>query len=135
MGNSLAQILTWLGDLAHGRRILDYEVVCVSSIVGMEGNPSKKELAKLWGSDPVHLTPAGYQKVAEKLVEKADSHRMKPPRAAGTLGSKHPQKTARRPGLSRSDLTAGRWDQEAHHRSSGKRSYPGAGSGSSKRHV
>ena len=135
MGNSLAQIFTWLGDLAHGRRILDYEVVCVSSIVGMEGNPSKKELAKLWGSDPVHLTPAGYQKVAEKMVEMADSHRTKPPRAAGTPGPKHPQKTARRPGLSRSDLTAGRWDQEAHHRSSGKRSYPGAGSGSSKRHA
>ena len=37
-----------------------------------------------WGSDPVHLTPAGYQKVADKLVEKAEAHRMKPPRAAGT---------------------------------------------------
>ena len=139
MGNSLAQIYTWLGDLAHGKRIIDYEVVCVSSIVGMEGNPSKKELAKLWGSDPVHLTPAGYQKVADKLVEKAEAHRMKPPRAAGTSVTKRLQNTERRPGLSRSDLTAGRWGQEAHTRSStgrsGKRSYSGSGSGPSKRHF
>ena len=98
MGNSLAQIYTWLGDLAHGKRIIDYEVVCVSALVGMEGNPSKKELAKLWGSDPVHLTPAGYQKVADKLVEKAEAHRMKPPRAAGTSDTKRLQNTERRPG-------------------------------------
>ena len=122
MGNSLAQIYTWLGDLAHGKRILDYEVVCVSSIVGMEGNPSKKELAKLWGSDPVHLTKAGYQKVADKLIEKAQAHRMKPPRAAGTVGPNHRLDMKRKPGLSRSNLTAGRWDQEVNTRSPAGRS-------------
>ena len=68
MGNSLAQIYSWLGDLAHGKRIVDYDIVCVSTVIGMEGNPSKKELAKLWGLDPVHLTPAGYQKMADKLL-------------------------------------------------------------------
>ena len=138
MGNSLAQIYSWLGDLAHGKRILDYEVVCVSSIVGMEGNPNKRELAKLWGSDPVHLTKAGYQKVADKLSEKAAAHRMKPPRAAGNAGPNPRHETKRRPGLSRSDLTAGRWDQEATTRSGAgrpaKRSHSGSGSGPSKRH-
>ena len=111
MGNSLAQIFTWLGDLAHGKRIIDYDVVCVSSIVGMEGNPSKKELAKLWGSDPVHLTTAGYQKVADKLVEKAEAHRMRPPKITGAAGPKNQNRTTteRRPGLSRSGLTARRW--------------------------
>ena len=139
MGNSLAQIYTWLGDLAHGKRILDYELVCVSSIVGMEGNPSKKELAKLWGSDPVHLTKASYEKVADKLIEKAEAHRMKPPRAAGNAGQNLRKDMKRRPGLSRSDLTAGRWDQEATTRSaaarSGKRSHSGSGPGHSKRHF
>ena len=80
----------------------------------MEGNPSKKELAKLWGSDPVHLTAAGYQKMADKLVEKAEAHWMKPPRTADTAKTKKTsnQSTERRPGLSRSDLTAGRWGQD-----------------------
>ena len=141
MGNSLAQIFTWLGDLAHGKRIIDYDVVCVSSIVGMEGNPSKKELAKLWGSDPVHLTTAGYQKVADKLVEKAEAHWMRPPKITGAAGPKNQNwtTTERRPGLSRSDLAAGQWGQDEHQRNmagrSGKRSYSGSGSGPYKCHY
>ena len=136
MGNSLAQIFNWLGDLAHGKRILDYDVVCISSVVGMEGNPSKKELAKLWGSDPVHLTTAGYQKVVDKLVEKAEAHQMRPLKTTVAARSKNPNRTTteRRPGLSRR-----RWGQDAHNRStagrSGKRSYSGSGSGPSKRHF
>ena len=35
--------------------------------------PSDKEskvmLARYWGADPVHLTPDGYDKLAEKLVD------------------------------------------------------------------
>ena len=92
MGNSLAQIFTWLGDLAHGKRIINYDVVCVSSIVGMEGNPSKKELAKLWGSDPVHLTTAGYQKVAEKLAEKAGAPQDEAPESSRKYRPKAPAK-------------------------------------------
>ena len=141
MGNSLAQIFTWLGDLAHGKRIIDYDVVCVSSIVGMEGNPSKKELAKLWGSDLVHLTTAGYQKVADKLLEKVEAHRMRPPKITGAAVPKNQNQTTteRRPGLSRSDLTARQWGQDEHLRNiagrSSKRSYSGSESGPSKRHY
>ena len=113
MGNSLAQIYSWLGDLAHGKRIVDFEIVCVSTTVGLEGNPSKKDLAKLWGSDPVHLTPAGYQKMADKIVEMAEAHRVKQQQhAPGPTKSSQTKKetSERRPGLSSSDLTAGRWD-------------------------
>ena len=78
MGNALAQIPTWLDDLAHGKRITEYEVFCVSSAIGLEDNPSKRELAKLWGSDPVHLTPEGYKKLAEKVLEKVASRKPKP---------------------------------------------------------
>ena len=35
MGNSLAQIYYWLGDLAHGKHIVDYNVVCVNTVVGI----------------------------------------------------------------------------------------------------
>ena len=77
MGNALAQIPTWLDDLAHGKRITEYEVFCVSSAIGLEDNPSKRELAKLWGSDPVHLTPEGYKKLAEKVLERVASRKPK----------------------------------------------------------
>ena len=145
MGNSLAQIYSWLGDLAHGKHIVDYDIVCVSTVVGMEGNPSKKELAKLWGSDPVHLTPAGYQKMVDKLVEMAEALRVKPPKAPDTAKSikSNRQSRERRPGLSRSDLTAGRWGPNDHQlnsaggaglpdQPSGKRRFSG-GSQSSKK--
>ena len=79
MGTSLAQIYSYL---AHGKRITEYEVMCVSSAIGLEDKPSKKELAKLWGSDPVHLTPEGYSKLSEKIVEKVSAHRTRPSKAA-----------------------------------------------------
>ena len=143
MGTSLAQIYSWLGDLAHGKRIVDGEIVCVSTSVGLEGNPSKRDLAKLWGSDPVHLTPAGYQKMADKIVEMAEAHRTKLQLLApGPAKSSQAKKEERRPGLSSSDLTAGRWDSNLQTsraggsgtsvQSSGKRRYSG-GSKSSKR--
>ena len=50
----------------------------MSSAIGLEDNPSKRELAKLWGSDPVHLTPEGYKKLGEKIVEKGSSRKPKP---------------------------------------------------------
>ena len=147
MGNSLAQIYSWLGDLAHGKRIVDYDVVCVSTVVVMEGNPSKKELPKLWGSDPVHLTSAGYQKMADKLVEMAEAHRVKPPKTADTAKSNQSnrQTRERRPGLSRSDLTAGRWGPNDHQlnsaggaglpdQPSGKRRFSGGSQFSKKRY-
>ena len=38
---------------------------------------SKKDLAAYWGADPVHLTPLGYTKLAEKLSERMDALRTK----------------------------------------------------------
>ena len=68
MGTSLAQIPTRLDDLAHGKRITEYEVLCVSSAIGLEDNPSKRELAKLWGSEfrPNTPNPRGLQKTGRE---------------------------------------------------------------------
>ena len=90
MGNSLAQIHSWLDDLAHGKRITEYMVMCVSSAIGLEDNPSKKELARIWGSDPVHLTPEGYSKLAEKITEKAVGRQNGPSEAAGPIKATTP---------------------------------------------
>ena len=115
MGNSLAQIHSWLDDLAHGKRITEYMVMCVSSAIGLEDNPSKKELARIWGSDPVHLTPEGYSKLAEKITEKAVGRQNGPFEAASPIKATttRVKTTMRKHGLSRSDLTASRWSQEA----------------------
>ena len=82
MGNSLAEIHTWLDDLAHGKRIANYEVMCPSSAIGLENNPDRKQLAKMWGKDPVHLAAAGYTMLAEKIAEKAADIRAKSPSAS-----------------------------------------------------
>ena len=115
MGNSLAQIHSWLDDLAHGKRITEYMVMCISSAIGLEDNPSKKELARIWGSDPVHLTPEGYSKLAEKITEKAFARQNGPSEAAGPIKATTTRVKAavRKQGLIRSELTASRWSREA----------------------
>ena len=40
-------------------------------MIGLDVYKSKKELADWWGTDPVHMSPAGYSKIAESLAEKA----------------------------------------------------------------
>ena len=76
---------------------------------------SKKELARIWGSDLVHLTPEGYSKLAEKITEKAAGRKNGPSGAAGPIKASPTmvKATVRKQGLSRSDLTASRWCREA----------------------
>ena len=109
MGNSLAEIHTWLDDLAHGKRIANYEVMCPGTAIGLENNPDKKQLAKMWGKDPVHLAAAGYTMLAEKITEKAADLRAKSPSAF--QAEHHPLRQAANllDGVSRSDLAAPRW--------------------------
>ena len=111
MGNSLAEIHTWLDDLAHGKRIANYEVMCPSSAIGLENNPDRKQLAKMWGKDPVHLAAAGYTMLAEKIAEKA----AKSP--SSSKAKYHPLRQAanRLDGVSRSDLAAPRWGRGKKH--------------------
>ena len=112
MGNSLAEIHSWLDDLAHGKRISNYEVMCPSSAIGLENNPDRKQLAKLWGNDPVHLAAAGYIMLAEKIVDKAADLREKS--TPTSTAKPHPLRQAanRLDGVSRSDLAAPRWGPE-----------------------
>ena len=112
MGNSLAEIHSWLDDLAHGKRISNYEVMCPSSAIGLENNPDRKQLAKLWGNDPVHLAAAGYNMLAEKIVDKAADLGEKSTPAS--TAKPHPLRQAanRLDGVSRSDLAAPRWGPE-----------------------
>ena len=128
MGNSLAEIHTWLDDLAHGKRIANYEVMCPSSAIGLENNPDRKQLAKMWGKDPVHLAAAGYTILAEKIAEKA----AKSP--SSSKAKYHPLRQAanRLDGVSRSDLAAPRWGMEKS--TPRKRSHPDSQQDPRRRH-
>ena len=131
MGKQLADIHGWLDDLARGRRLLNYESVCPSSAIGIDDNATIRDKATLeglknrWGADPVHLTPAGYNALADYLVtvciKQADEKKESPGPARDT--------EKRRDGLSRSDWAASRWDNRAAR--SGHRS--GAGGGRDRR--
>ena len=117
MGNSLVEIHSWLDDLAHGKRISNYEVMCPSSAIGLDNNLDKTQIARMWGKDPVHLATAGYSMLAEKIVEKATELRAKHPpadRAKPNHETKPPIRQAAN-GLervSRSDLADTRWGGE-----------------------
>ena len=63
MGKQLAEIHGWLDDLAHGKRLQQYEIFCPVTAKGLDDNTSLKDKAELeklknrWGSDPVHHMP------------------------------------------------------------------------------
>ena len=117
MGKNLGEIHGWLDDLAHGKRLQNYEIICPSSYsyIGLEKNATLQdkegiaELKKRWGADPIHLTPVGYGKLAEAII--AEDSKEKDVKS-NKLKKQEPTQEQRRDGLSRSDLTASRWGQE-----------------------
>ena len=110
--------------MAHGKRISNHELICPSSAIGigLNDNADRKQLATLWAVDPVHLAPAGYAKLAEKMVEAAAELRKQHPptdRKKNEIqmppptpywATPYPRPAAKRlEGISRSDLAAPRW--------------------------
>ena len=69
MGKRLAALHEWVDNLAHGKRIKNYYAIYTSSMIGLDVYQSKKELANWWGSDPVHMTPAGCAKIVMNIAE------------------------------------------------------------------
>ena len=129
MGSSLADIHSWADDFARGKRIKNFEVTCPGSTIWEDCPTSKKDLAAYWGSDPVHLTCKGYEKLAEKMAEKvAASLPRKRERSASSsenpLQKSRQGKEIRLLGVSNSDTTAPRWEPK-----SGQSGRGGHGSG------
>ena len=116
MGKQLADIHSWLDDLAHGKRLQSYEIICPSTFIGLAENATLKDKAEReklrdrWGTDLVHLTEAGYAALAEALTDSCMSREELGKFEAPTL----PKDTTNRwDGVSRSDWTASRWDSMA----------------------
>ena len=73
MGKTLAETDDWIRDLAFSKRILNFTVINTGTLVDLDSPTSKKkELAQWWGSDPVHMTQAGYAKLARNLTDRID---------------------------------------------------------------
>ena len=77
MGSKLADIHSWIDDFSRGKRIRNYEVICLATTITTRDEISKKDLAAFWGSDPVHLTKQGYEKLGEQLSEKVAAYKQK----------------------------------------------------------
>ena len=43
MGKQLAEIHGWLDDLAHGKRLQQYEIFCLSTAIGLDDSASLKD--------------------------------------------------------------------------------------------
>ena len=116
MGKQLADIHGWLDDLAHGKRLQSYEIICPSTFIGLAENATLKDKAEReklrdrWGTDPVHLIEVGYATLAEALTVSCMSREELGKIEAPTLPK---DTTNRRDGVSRSDWTARGWDSMA----------------------
>ena len=115
MGSQLADIHGWLDDLARGRRLQNYEIICPASALGVDDNASisdkstQEGLRSRWGTDPVHLTPAGYNTLAESLIANlATTEQGVPVKPAPPL-----DREKRKEGLSTSDWAANRWESDS----------------------
>ena len=76
MGKALAETDDWIRDLAYSTRILNFTVVNTGTLVDLDSPTSKKkELIKWWGSDPVHMTQAGYAKLVRNLTDRLEKAR------------------------------------------------------------
>ena len=112
--------------------------MCPSSAIGLDNNLDKKQIARMWGKDPVHLATAGYSMLAEKIVKRAADLRAKhlpADKAKPSHQTKSPIRQAANglEGVSRSDLADTRWggrdQQPAAQCSSAEESPPGRPSG------
>ena len=89
-------------------------------MIGLDVYKSKKELADWWGTDPVHMSPAGSSKIAESLAEKAvglsppkeDTSRPQSATQPRRMDSALTTSARRIEGISRSDTTASRWGRD-----------------------
>ena len=74
MGNAVRELGKQLRNMVHLRRLKRTKVLNPSALMGaMEAEDDPAKLLELYGTDPVHLTPAGYTAMAARLVEELET--------------------------------------------------------------
>jgi hypothetical protein len=87
LGEAMADIRAWTKDFTFGKKLRNFKVICPNTAVGCDGGDVSEVLKMAWGRDPVHMTAAGYEKLASNLVECAScemSRNVKRPSETGT---------------------------------------------------
>ena len=113
MGNTLGEIDDWIRDLAFSKRILNFSVINTGTLVDLDSPSSKKkELIQWWGNDPIHMTEAGYAKLARNLTVRIDKIREQEEAELDNQPKRRkldpPHSLPGRVGISRSDTAARR---------------------------
>jgi hypothetical protein len=73
LGEAMAHLEGWVKDFTFSKRIRHFKVISATEAVTISAGEimKKKELKEHLGMDPVHLTAAGYAKLAEVLLMQA----------------------------------------------------------------
>ena len=72
MARGLKDIKNWIAEFAYTKRIQNFIVINPVKCLGTAkplGSEEVEELVKLWGRDPVHMAPAGYEKLATSILD------------------------------------------------------------------
>ena len=119
MGTVLAEMDDWIRDLAYSKPIQNFSAICTAALVDLDDPAcSKKMLAKWWGLDPVHMTSAGYEKLAGSLTARIEKEKERVSQEVGAPrnGSGREENPASNRGLcSRSGASAQRYESTGGH--------------------
>ncbi len=66
---NLATVWEATRKVASDQHITNYRVASFEKLLKWRDRTDNKTLKEYWGRDPIHLSPAGYRKVADNLVE------------------------------------------------------------------
>jgi hypothetical protein len=86
LGEAVENLRSWLKDFTFGKKIRNFKVVCSNTMVGVDDEDEevqKKKVREMWTSDPVHLSGAGYEKMACELIKKSGSDFTRPATSGG----------------------------------------------------
>jgi hypothetical protein len=81
LGEAVENLRQWIKDFTFGKKIRNFKVVCSNTAVGVDEENEeemRKKTKALWTSDPVHLSPAGYEKLATAVCKALESGLTRP---------------------------------------------------------
>jgi hypothetical protein len=72
MAEGLSDIVDWIKESAHSKRLRNVKVLCPKRMLRMGEDEEKaaKRVRSYWDRDPVHMSREGYKQLAKILTEK-----------------------------------------------------------------
>jgi hypothetical protein len=110
LGEAMAHLEEWVKDFTFSKRIRNFKVISATEAVTISSGKIMKsrELKANLGTDPVHLTAAGYAKLAEVVLEQTGKEYTRAKRKAPIQGRKNNLCHKRQKWIIEDDTTAHR---------------------------